>query len=881
MLCSKCGNHVAENAKFCGKCGNKMEKPVAQQPPAHRKVEAIWPEWQVDAKPIGKGSFGAVYRAVRKDHNMESVAAIKVISIPQDSSEVETLRSEGMDETEAKTYLNDIVNDFVGEIQLMESMKGVQNIVSVEDYKVVERAGEIGWNIYIRMELLTPFNTYLTDRELTENEVIRLGCDICTALEICSKRNVIHRDIKPENIFINDFGHFKLGDFGIARKLENMTGGLSQKGTFNYLAPEVATSRDYDARVDIYSLGIVLYRLLNGNKLPFLDNEQYKNPNARRAAVERRLRGEKLPTPCKASPAMASVILRACAFDPNERFSSASEMKKALLSVANGTYQIPEQATVPIIPPMGATMPQYRPIPAPQPAAPMYNAQNPAAVVQPAKKVKPKKNKLPLIIAAVLAVVILAGAGIFVVPKLLGGKEATKSGQATASFATEPIEKHSEMVDETKSEAEKIGAILDEAESYAAKGDFEAALAEVNVGLKSYPSDEGLKTKAGEYTAALNAALIEEAILSAEEFAKQKDFLNAYKTIEHAIASIGEAAELTAKATEYEKECVEDISYRMDALIAEEEIADAKNLIQEAHEILPNNITITQLWEELQLYREVSVRSLTPINETGSWNNTDVKLQNALGEEFSDASNFFIPYQGSYGEYYIEGKYSVVTGKLTSYCNMEEERISNLQIWADDTIIYNSPPVTQKTKQFSFVVPLPQNTQNIKFVCAANGYSNSEILLTDLILWNDPYYYEKHPSNGSVAVRSLTPINSSGSWNTIPLLMENALGESFADAQSFFIPYQDSYGEYYIDSKYSRVTGSVTAYCYMEKGRECTLQIIADEEVVYTSPTIMQSTTQIPFAVTLPEGTRFVKFVCKANGYSNSEIFITDLFFWE
>lgn len=302
-------------------------------------LKQIWPEWAIEGKPLGKGSFGVVYKAVRRDHNVESYAAIKVISIPDDSSEIDSLRSEGLDINATKTYLNGIVDDFVSEIQLMESLKGVQNIVSVEDYKVVEKTDEVGWDIYIRMELLTPLNTYICDKNLTENDVIKLGCDICTALEICGQRNIIHRDIKPENIFVNDFGYYKLGDFGIARKMESLTGGLSQKGTFNYMAPEVANSGNYDARVDTYSLGVVLYRLLNNNKLPFLDTEkQLLNPNERKNAVERRIRGEALPAPCNASPSIANLILRACAYDPNARFGSATEMKQALTDVANGTY---------------------------------------------------------------------------------------------------------------------------------------------------------------------------------------------------------------------------------------------------------------------------------------------------------------------------------------------------------------------------------------------------------------------------------------------------------------------------------------------------------------------------------------------------------------
>ena len=342
MKCQNCGTEIQEQAKFCPKCGSKVEQqPVVKAPVignAPHDISNIWPEWQIE-KQLGRGSYGVVYQAIRLDNNVESHAAIKIISIPSDSSEVDSLRSEGLDMDGTRTYFKGIVDDFVSEIQLMESLKGIQNIVSVEDYKVVEKTDTIGWDIYIRMELLTPFNTYICDKNLTEQEIIKLGTDICTALEICGQRNIIHRDIKPENIFVNDFGYFKLGDFGIARKLENMTGGLSQKGTFNYMAPEVANSNEYDARVDTYSLGIVLYRLLNNNKFPFLDTDkQLFNPNERKMAVERRIRGEELPAPCNASPAMANLILRACAHNPNARFNSATEMKQALMSVANGTY---------------------------------------------------------------------------------------------------------------------------------------------------------------------------------------------------------------------------------------------------------------------------------------------------------------------------------------------------------------------------------------------------------------------------------------------------------------------------------------------------------------------------------------------------------------
>lgn len=410
--CVKCGEMLEPNASFCVKCGTRVVREKLANNDILHDISAIWPEWKLE-KRIGKGSYGVVYKATRNDNGIESNAAIKIISIPADSAEVETLRADGLDFNGTKTFFKNIVDDFVSEIQLMESLKGIQNIVSVEDYRVVEKSDSVGYDIYIRMELLTPFNTYLDGKTMTEGEAVKLGTDICTALEICSQRNIIHRDIKPENIFVNNFGYFKLGDFGIARKLENMTGGLSQKGTPNYMAPEVINTGKYDERVDIYSLGIVLYRLMNDNRLPFLtDEKQLLSPIARKAAVERRIGGEALPAPCNASPAMANLVLRACAFEPAKRFSNATEMKQALAEVANGTYSIVD-FEVDKTTPIGNLQLQREAKPESIGAVSVSSADNSKKKAEPVVnsfdgKPKKKKKKGKIIALAVLALVLAA-----------------------------------------------------------------------------------------------------------------------------------------------------------------------------------------------------------------------------------------------------------------------------------------------------------------------------------------------------------------------------------------------------------------------------------------------------------------------------------------
>jgi len=365
------------------------------------KLSTPWPEWKV-VEQLGEGSFGTVYKIIREEHGVASTAAMKVIPIPQNDAELSSIRSEGLDETGTRSYFEGIVTDFVNEIKMMETMKGTSNIVSVEDYKVMERKSKIGWLIFIRMELLTPLNDYTADKELTEAEVIKLGQDICSALELCAQRSIMHRDIKPENIFISSFGDFKVGDFGIARKLEKTSDSLSRKGTPNYMAPEIDATNDYDGTVDIYSLGLVLYKLMNNNRLPFIDpNAQLIQYQDRKAAIERRFGGEALPAPINASPHLAQVILAACAFKPSERFQTPTAFKNALGAI-KGEKPSKTPARSVAATDLNATTAARR---APEATQPTTQADVPVASFGKEKK----KSKVKRFFIAVLVLIIIGG----------------------------------------------------------------------------------------------------------------------------------------------------------------------------------------------------------------------------------------------------------------------------------------------------------------------------------------------------------------------------------------------------------------------------------------------------------------------------------------
>ncbi len=297
-------------------------------------------KWCIE-KELGRGAFGTVYEISRKDFP-DMKAALKIISIPSSQNEVSSYREENydLDEKSVTSYFYGFVEEVMKEFRLMSQMKGHSNIVSYEDHDVKKREDCIGWDIFIRMELLTPMNKYFAQNAPKKKDVVKLGIDICRALEVCKKYNIIHRDIKPSNIFISQTGDYKLGDFGVARTLDKTSSGLSKKGTYTYMAPEVFKGDAYGSNVDIYSLGIVMYRLLNNNLEPFRKSRSHTDEEA---ALTCRLRGEEIPKPANADGRLAEIVIKACSYNPSDRYNNPTQMKTELEQILS---EIPDEETV-------------------------------------------------------------------------------------------------------------------------------------------------------------------------------------------------------------------------------------------------------------------------------------------------------------------------------------------------------------------------------------------------------------------------------------------------------------------------------------------------------------------------------------------------------
>lgn len=290
---------------------------------------SIFGPWQLGER-LGSGSGGmsAVFMLHHRGADFDECSVLKVISLIEETGKYKDYSQ--YQKEECANTLRIRKDQAKQEVKLMELLRGYTNIVDYLDYDFSEWADNSGFgcDLLIRMELLNGLRSEMKQGRLfSETEVIRIGKDICNALILCHSKNILHQDIKPENIFVNRDGNYKLGDFGIARILDPSVDANTSIGTLQYAAPEQLRGT-YDKRVDIYSLGLVLYELSNQNRLPFADSSYVSEE-----AVNQRLKGKQLPRPACASEALANVIMKACASAVKDRFRSAQDLWDALDAV--------------------------------------------------------------------------------------------------------------------------------------------------------------------------------------------------------------------------------------------------------------------------------------------------------------------------------------------------------------------------------------------------------------------------------------------------------------------------------------------------------------------------------------------------------------------
>lgn len=281
--------------------------------------QPLWENWYIKER-IGSGSFSVVYRIEAKRQNRTDVSALKIQPIVADDMLF-------VDEQRKRSYIENKRKSVENESEIMCKLKDCPNIVTYEDESTREliiNGKSEGYYFLMRMELLDNVYSLIKKQKivLSEKNVLKLASDIGNGIKAAHDKNIIHRDIKPENLFVSKNGVYKLGDFNISKQAVSTR---SLAGTGTYMAPEVYRVSgnpygSYTAQADIYSFGLCLYQMMNDGMLPFEENLFGEE------AVEKRMSGVPLPPPKNVSEKFSYIILKACAFNPQERYSSINDM---------------------------------------------------------------------------------------------------------------------------------------------------------------------------------------------------------------------------------------------------------------------------------------------------------------------------------------------------------------------------------------------------------------------------------------------------------------------------------------------------------------------------------------------------------------------------
>ncbi|MBU2874213.1 serine/threonine protein kinase [Marinobacter salexigens] len=173
-------------------------------------------------------------------------------------------------------------------------------------------------------------------------KTIDIACQVLDAFEYTHKLGIIHRDVKPANIFLTEDGHIKIADFGIARvDNSSLTQTGAVMGTPNYMSPEQCSGQVMDSRSDLFSIAVVLYELLTGEKA-FSGNSVH-------ATMMKLVQSNPEP-PSVFNPSLPksldAVMAKALAKSPDDRFQSAAEFARALEPFKQGSKSAPQGSEV-------------------------------------------------------------------------------------------------------------------------------------------------------------------------------------------------------------------------------------------------------------------------------------------------------------------------------------------------------------------------------------------------------------------------------------------------------------------------------------------------------------------------------------------------------
>lgn len=216
-------------------------------------------------------------------------------------------------------YTDEHAEYFTEEADFIESVKELDGVSNYLDVYVQDNQNKETCDLYIFTEELTSLEELMKTKTFAEDEVVDFGIQMSCLLETLEAKNIFHGNISPKNIFVTADGRYKIGGF------TDFEGKITDT---SFVAPEVYKQENVDYTTDIYSVGIIMYAMCNGGKIPFeSDSCDRKN------ACGERFSGKAVTAPSEGDEKLKSVIVIACQPDNANRWKNAGNIKNALTSI--------------------------------------------------------------------------------------------------------------------------------------------------------------------------------------------------------------------------------------------------------------------------------------------------------------------------------------------------------------------------------------------------------------------------------------------------------------------------------------------------------------------------------------------------------------------
>ncbi len=216
-------------------------------------------------------------------------------------------------------YTDEHAEYFTEEADFIESVKELDGVSNYLDVYVQDNQNKKTCDLYIFTEELTSLEELMKTKTFAEDEVVDFGIQMSEMLETLEAKNIFHGNISPKNIFVTADGRYKIGGF------TDFEGKIADT---SFVAPEVYKQENVDYTTDIYSVGIIMYAMCNGGKIPFeSDSCDRKN------ACEERFSGKAVTAPSEGDEKLKSVIVIACQPNNTNRWKNAGNIKNALTSI--------------------------------------------------------------------------------------------------------------------------------------------------------------------------------------------------------------------------------------------------------------------------------------------------------------------------------------------------------------------------------------------------------------------------------------------------------------------------------------------------------------------------------------------------------------------